>query len=476
VSTPPLTNIHTARVSIQTERVLHDFVRDAVQRLSEALKDAAQGSAPTFEDVIRFERGDDGHFRERKKRIWTLWPMLSPEWLHSVPDYEECINRLRSDEVIGPHLDRLVGTSRTARRLEAESILTSLIYAMLDDEGKLTFTHEKFHSKWQELSDFFDADRIASKSVAPLPNLAVPAFPIRLNDQLALDRLTDDEVTHCYQVGVLRPNSLRCAIIEGKTAVGIRKTTFLPKQLRQGDERLELPAAEEEGSFGRRPYFRDDLVTGDVLSALRLFKRTRIRTAGLVSWTDAPWLAGGTESRVLGHWPYGGSSFELSEGEVPQLLELWHLLEEGGAARFAFSIRRFNLSFERELPDDRIVDLMIAAEALFLGDLGRTDRGELQFRVALRAAKFIEHPSYSEHEVFHLIRRAYGVRSAIVHGGSPKDTRLPDNPSTNLATFTDAVEDLVRLGLRKALFVKEDGKKMRQAEYWDSLVFSNSLP
>jgi len=202
----------------------------------------------------------------------------------------------------------------------------------------------------QELSDFFGADRIVTKCVAPLPHLVVPAFPVRLNDELVLDRLTDDEVTRCYQVGVIRPTSLRFPLIYGETAVGIRRTVLLPKLLRRGDEPPELPATEDEGSFGRRPYSRADLVTGDVLSALRLFKRTQIRTAGLASWTDAPWLAGATEYQVLGRWPYGGS-FELSEGEVPQLLQLWHLLEEGGATRFRFSIHRFNLAFERGLLD-----------------------------------------------------------------------------------------------------------------------------
>ena len=60
-----------------------------------------------------------------------------------------------------------------------------------------------------------------------------------------------------------------------------------------------------------------------------------------------------------------------------------------------------------------------------------------------------------------------------MHGGSPRDTRLPNNQSATLSTFIDAIEELVRLGLRKGLSMKEDGKKMRQAEYWDALVFSN---
>lgn len=74
------------------------------------------------------------------------------------------------------------------------------------------------------------------------------------------------------------------------------------------------------------------------------------------------------------------------------------------------------------------------------------------------------------------MRRAYDARSAIVHGGSPDDTRLPDNQSAKLGTFIDVMEELVRLGLRKGLSMKEDAKKMRQAEYWDNLVFSKANP
>ena len=74
------------------------------------------------------------------------------------------------------------------------------------------------------------------------------------------------------------------------------------------------------------------------------------------------------------------------------------------------------------------------------------------------------------------MRQAYDARSAIVHGSSPEETHLPDNQSATLPTFIDAIEELVRLGLRKALSMKEDGKKMRQADYWDTLMFSKPNP
>jgi hypothetical protein len=101
-----------------------------------------------------------------------------------------------------------------------------------------------------------------------------------------------------------------------------------------------------------------------------------------------------------------GPKLELSETDVSPLADLWSLLEKG-ASRFGFSIHRFNLAFERGLIADRIVDLVIAAEALFLGDIDENYRGELRFRCAVRAAKFIEYPKYSQQDVYRIMRRAY---------------------------------------------------------------------
>ena len=462
----PQTEIQMVPINAATQTVLHDFVRDAVSQLSEVL----EAALPEFQDDSRWERGSDGHFREYKKRIRTFWPPLTDEWLHTRPDYKKCIECLKADVVVAPHLDRSVGTSMSALRLEGGNILRTLIYAMLDDQGRLAFTEERFHTEWQELAVFFAANQIAFKVVAPLPYLVIQEFPLRLSNNIVLDRLTDDEVTRCVQVGVIRPLYPRFPLIYNAVAVGIRKTMFLPKLIRQGDEPPELPEAGDEGSFGNRPLFRDDLVIDDVLSALRIFKHSKIRSVGSASWTDAPFMEGATSFQLRGQWPYGGQ-FELSVGELPDFLEIWHRLEEG-AARFGFSVHRFNLAFDRGLLADRIVDLVIAAEALLLGDLDEKYRGELRFRFALRAAKFITHPNFSEHDIFRTMRRAYDARSAVVHGGSRNDTRLPGNQTAESPIFIDAIEELVRLGLRKALSMREDGKKLHQAEYWDSLVFS----
>ncbi len=70
-------------------------------------------------------------------------------------------------------------------------------------------------------------------------------------------------------------------------------------------------------------------------------------------------------------------------------------LAKGRSHAFRLQYSPFNLAFDRSLLTDQIVDLVIALESLFLSDLGEKNRRELRLRFALRAAKFIEHPSYS---------------------------------------------------------------------------------
>jgi Apea-like HEPN len=447
------------------EPAVRDFVRAAVTHLSAKL----EHEAVIWERDTRWERGTDGHFRERNVLLRQVPMLRVTQPLESMHGYGGCVQLIESDAVLSAHINCLVGTSISAMRLELDNILWSLVYAMFDDNGELRFVDERFDTQWRRQVEFFTATQVTYKTIAPLPFLVVPNPPLQLNTELSLDKLTEDEVSRCFQVGVLRPHSLRFPLIVAEEAVGIRATKVMPKVVRTENAPNDLPDAGNLGTFGHRPPLLENVAIEDVVSALRLFKHTRVRVAGHASWTDSWLLSGGTSYRCLSQWPYGGG-YELTEAEVSQFLELWSHLERW-ADVFAFGIRRFNLAFERDLLEDRIVDLVIAAESLFLGEIGVQDRGELRFRFALRAAKFIEHPVYGQRDVYRIMRRAYHARSAVVHGGSPDDTRLPNNDAATFTAFTDEIEELVRLALRVALAMKANGKNLRQSEYWDNLLF-----
>lgn len=86
-------------------------------------------------------------------------------------------------------------------------------------------------------------------------------------------------------------------------------------------------------------------------------------------------------------------------------------------------LRRLYYSYQRSELEDQILDLMIAYEAMFLND----GNGELSYRLALRVSKFIGHDTRQGSEfVFQLFKKAYNIRSKVVHGSniSPKDLKV----------------------------------------------------
>jgi hypothetical protein len=69
---------------------------------------------------------------------------------------------------------------------------------------------------------------------------------------------------------------------------------------------------------------------------------------------------------------------------------------------------------------------MIAAESLFLSEIGERDRGELRFRLSTRVASLIGDSLDERLRVWKFMRAAYDARSVIVHGGTPAADELRD--------------------------------------------------
>jgi hypothetical protein len=166
-------------------------------------------------------------------------------------------------------------------------------------------------------------------------------------------------------------------------------------------------------------------------------------------FNDATQLSGG-RTRGLRH----GNRYRLDRSELPALLAL---REEIAVARAAgrlrgleVALRRFGLSYERERPEDRLIDLTIALESSLLADLDP----ELRYRIAVRGAALLS-PARASGETFRLLRAMYDVRSAIVHGGSEQsDASVQEiirslSPAVPPDRFTDEAEELVRLVLKR---------------------------
>ena len=100
-----------------------------------------------------------------------------------------------------------------------------------------------------------------------------------------------------------------------------------------------------------------------------------------------------------------------------RLSRAWELLPElhdrhSRDSRFRLAVTRWYQSRSAS-SFDRVVDLRIALESLYLG----SDRGELSFRLATTAARHLKASLAERHEVQRTLIRFYDLASRAVHGG-----------------------------------------------------------
>jgi hypothetical protein len=107
------------------------------------------------------------------------------------------------------------------------------------------------------------------------------------------------------------------------------------------------------------------------------------------------------------------------------------------------------------IPEDALVDLVIALESLFLEE----ETAELGYRMAMRVAGLLHDRGAERQTTFELIQKAYQTRNRIVHGGVPPLKIKVHEESIEFEKFISLVEDHVRQSIRKLLGMKLSRKE-----------------
>ncbi len=117
----------------------------------------------------------------------------------------------------------------------------------------------------------------------------------------------------------------------------------------------------------------------------------------------------------------------------------------------------------RERPEDKLIDLSIALEAMFSPSKGQ---GELRFQIALRAAALLAETPAERREIFYFLRSMYDARSQLVHGAQSPIEPVPAQPARS-ATVTVAdiarFGDLVRQAILRLIVLYLRGQRDRDA-------------
>lgn len=157
--------------------------------------------------------------------------------------------------------------------------------------------------------------------------------------------------------------------------------------------------------------------------------------------------------------------------------EFWRTLQTEGVQKRQFlvtAIRRFGYAHERYRSEDKIIDLLVAAEALLLSDGSYT--GEVKYRLTQRIAIFLATTRDDRKTIFNRMRIAYDLRSTVAHGGRYKK-HLPkkgDGTVPTMDEFVWQIQEYVRIAVIKSVQLANQTSGSGSLLNWDDLCLDGS--
>jgi hypothetical protein len=135
--------------------------------------------------------------------------------------------------------------------------------------------------------------------------------------------------------------------------------------------------------------------------------------------------------------------------------------------RYRHAIGRFRNSIEKYSPLDpeRLLEHAIALEALYLNDNSK-ERGELTYRLAIRAARFLENGLEERKETFSVVAKLYNFRSRIAHGEDISQVSKPKDKEDLKQVLEKSPSIVARSILRLLQHAQRSQPQETPLEFW----------
>ncbi|HMM78413.1 MAG TPA: HEPN domain-containing protein [Pyrinomonadaceae bacterium] len=405
---------------------------------------------------------------------WSAAPefpfIFSKTELKELPAYRHCLESLQADEIIIHQLNNMVGiNSRRSRTSDVEGLMVRLPHLGVY-RNRIRFNEEHFETEYAAFESAFYEDSFVYEAIAPLQG-PVFAESIKLESEVEICRLNQ------FDLSPLTKNDMdEDSIIFGNALWAIKTQYRIPKVI--GDEvPIETDKTKEDES--RRDQAND--VLDRVLACLRLLGVPNAYPQVLLHRTKS-WLFHDVREYSTRHRPSTQFSWELDADFTRTCTEFWAKLQSQIVQRHHLiiqAIKRFNYAHERHDWEDKIVDLLIAAEAIFLSQSGGS--GELSYRLKLNAAMFLASDARSRKQVFDDMDRAYSLRSKIVHGADYTEIKkeIEKKEAVGLGEeykfdqFIFRIQGYIQTAIHRMIDIASTTSKGDMLVKWNSLILGN---
>lgn len=315
----------------------------------------------------------------------------------SEPIYSDTVGKLNKIKAVKGHLEKLVGTAGGKGRVDENSIIRTFLSAMMKNQNTWRFNKAKAIKVYNELEDFFFTKTIWHLLQSPLFGFRMNRNRHAFTSNVIIRKTTDNEKTY-FNNHFHSPRYVD-HVVE-------YKGPFI--KIIENDKRYETES--------NIPMKLGDKIVSSLCSALRFVHSGFVAYGGI--WDRPLFLsptAMGTSISGLNYPIQWWAKYDYSASQHPTALNYYHLLMDFDYNKhraFGIALRRFNFAYDKMRNEDRLIDYVIALEALLLYRI----RDELKYRLALRTAHLIGQSDKQRKYYFDLMKAAYDQRSAIIHG------------------------------------------------------------
>lgn len=406
-------------------------------------------------DLRHWQRYSQSSFVALRRTAWHLPERVSTVgWLDTFPQMADVRKVIDADPVISARVDTMVGTefSLQHRRLDwllVEHLLDPIVLATRG----FRFDEDMFDAHYDRLEDGLLADGIRMVEFLPLNGFISPFQQVELVEDLVLLPMTDRQMSAAIRV-------------QGVPTEFVGTNSVEVSWLNQWALVTERAFPVVSGKYGMPDQPVAPLFPSMDEAASRLVQALRIVCGGSVITTrpvraqhddDLPVDLGEIAALpAIGTADLNPPTRLLSSEEIDTLQEVYRFL--GDPAVLAnraqqTALRRLVFSGSRSLPEDRLVDLMISAEALFIKRAGIESRKKKRNPIVDGARTLLGDDRVLDTNpdaIRKFMLNAYKLRNAEIHGDDPTLERLTRLDGSQTNTLRDVVEDIERV-MRRAM-------------------------
>ncbi len=417
------------------ENKFTDFIESSLKLLGKKF-----GRSLPFNEISVPERLEDHALTYKMEKVldfsWYLYE--SAEAFGNLIETQKLIDELMNNEITSKWVGK-------PKNFDVEPLskkenytwifkkhLSKALNRYLKEAKSYKFKKNVSKKVYREFGEFLSRDYENFTIFAPITGFNSDIDEIKLDENLVIRRITDEEYKRVHREGESR-----------LMPMSIWDTHYIDFVITY---KYTRNVGEPHDTSSSKKLFEN------VIAALRLFKKGNVGFNYFYSTPDH-WLSpfGLISGGDLDYKHYGGSEYKLEESEVRDFINFWRDFTSLRLEQYRFlalAINRFNLSQERLYrPQDKLIDLMIALESLYL-----RDKRELSFKLSTRAGRILKEDPEERKETAEFIKKAYNMRSSAVHGSEVEKEITINDTKLNINQVIDKLEDIVRSSIR--LFMK----------------------